>query len=226
MTTEESRKRFTFAPKTATTERPLEWILENNRQRRNIRFALMAGIAFIAAIIMSFMSFTSDSEVKVQITSNPTSIKESATLKLSGLTYKGVTSDGNDFIVLAETAWETPEKPNLVELVSPRARVDSDADNPITLRANNGYFDRINERINFNGRVVIVRPDIGYTLRTEAAIAHLNSGIMTSDQRVRGFSPQGQVQSEGMIIGKNGQDVLFTGKSILTLRQPTVPTEN
>ena len=65
--------------------------------------------------------------------------------------------------------------------------------------------------------MVIVRPDIGYTLMTDAAIAYLNSGKMVSDQEVRGFSPRARVRADGMIISENGDNVLFTGNSTLRI---------
>ena len=66
---------------------------------------------------------------------------------------------------------------------------------------------------------MIVRPDIGYTILTEQAVADLGTGTMTSDTNVRGFSPQAQVTAGGMIIRENGKDVIFKGKSVLTLNQ-------
>ncbi|MCE2517129.1 MAG: LPS export ABC transporter periplasmic protein LptC [Alphaproteobacteria bacterium] len=220
------RKSFTFAPRDASNAQPVERILEGDRQRKALRLSLMAGTGVVAAVVLSFISLTAEEDIKVQVTAEAPKVEASGSLELKGLTYKGITNEGNDFIVLAEVARETPDKPDEVELVSPRARVDTASGNPMTLRSNEGQFNRVAQRVHLNGRVVIVRPDIGYTLMTEAAIADLNSGKMTSDQRVRGFSPRAQVQAEGMVINDNGLDVLFTGKSTLTIRQLTTPQSN
>lgn len=222
----EGRKSFTFAPRDASDSEPVRQILEGDRQRKSLRLSLLIGTGVAAAIVLSFISLSSEEEIKVQISAEAPKVEASGSLELTGLTYKGLTNDGNDFIVLAEVARETPDKPDEVELVSPRARVDTASGNPMTLRSNAGQFNRVAERVHLNGRVVIVRPDIGYTLMTEAAVADLNSGKMTSDQQVRGFSPRARVQSEGMVINDNGLDVLFTGKSTLTIRQLTSPQPN
>jgi len=138
---------------------------------------------------------------------------------LEGVTYKGITRDGNDFVVLASSAAENPDQPDQIKLTSPRARVDTNAGNPMTARSNHGLFFRADDKVDLDGRVVIVRPDLGYTLLTERAVAHLDTGMMTSDVLVRGYAPHGEVQADGMVIKDHGQEVLFTGKSVLTLNQ-------
>ena len=118
---------------------------------------------------------------------------------------------------MAETAIESTDNPEIVTMTSPRARVDTDDGNPMTMRSLNGAFNRNEDRVDLEGRVVIVRPDIGYTLMTDTAIAYLNSGKMVSDQEVRGFSPRARVRADGMVISENGDNVLFTGKSTLRI---------
>ena len=223
---EATRKSFTFAPRGISSAQPVERILEGDRQRKSLRFSLMIGTGVVAAVVLSFISLTAEEEIKVQVAADAPKVEATGSLELKGLTYKGITNDGNDFIVLAEIARETPDKPDEVELISPRARVDTTSGNPMTLRSNEGQFNRLAQRVHLNGRVVIVRPDIGYTLMTEAAIADLNSGKMSSDQLVRGFSPRARVKAQGMVINNNGLDVLFTGKSTLTIRQLTPAQTN
>lgn len=211
-------KQFSFAPRSAENARAATTVVEDQRQRRSVRNLILAGIIATSGIIASGLILTSEEEIKVQVSAEPEEIKQSSTgLELRGLSFKGVTSEGNDFIVLAETAIEDVNNPELVELKSPRARVDTSSGNPMTLRSLDGAFNRSEETVDLKGRVVIVRPDLGYTLMTDAAIAYLDTGRMISDREVRGFSPRARVRSDGIIISEGGEDVLFTGKSTLRI---------
>ena len=214
---ENNGKTYSFAPRSEPISDGTRDLLQSDKQRNYQRYLVLIALLVLAGIGLSFISLTEEEEIKIQVES--TIQEESGALVLEGVTYKGLTSEGNDFIVLAETAAENPDKPDQVSLTSPRARVDTDTGNPMTIRSNNGLFFRNNDRVDLDGRVVIVRPDLGYTLLTEQAVAFLDSGMMTSNVQVRGFSPQGQVTADGMEIKDHGRDVLFKGKSILTLKQ-------
>ena len=215
--TERQGKTYSFAPRPQAISDDTRDLLQSDRQRNYLRYLILIGLLVLAGVGLSFISLTEEEEIKIQVES--TIKEESGALVLEGVTYKGLTSEGNDFIVLAETAAEDPEQPDQIALTSPRARVDTDSGNPMTIRSNNGLFFRNDDRVDLDGRVVIVRPDLGYTLLTEQAVAFLDSGMMTSDVLVRGFSPQGQVTADGIVIKDHGRDVIFTGKSILTLKQ-------
>ncbi len=214
---ENNGKTYSFAPRSEPISDGTRDLLQSDKQRNYQRYLVLIALLVLAGIGLSFISLTEEEEIKIQVES--TIQEESGALVLEGVTYKGLTSEGNDFIVLAETAAENPDKPDQVALTSPRARVDTDTGNPMTIRSNNGLFFRNDDRVDLDGRVVIVRPDLGYTLLTEQAVAFLDSGMMTSNVQVRGFSPQGQVTADGMEIKDHGRDVLFKGKSILTLKQ-------
>lgn len=225
---QQNRKRFAFAPQgNGGSDEPVNRILKNAQRRRNIGFALTISVG-IAVVGLVLISLVSDPSIKLQVSDKQPQtggapqiiqapqIDQAATLKLQGLTYKGITSDGKNFIVLADSAHESQDRPNLVDLESPRAQVDSDVDDPITLKANQGQFDRQNQRIALDGRVVIVRPDIGYTLRTEAVIADLSNGKITSDQRIDGFSSGNRIGSEGVVIDNEGQNDFTAHAELIT----------
>ena len=216
--TQKTQKQFSFAPRTAGNDGSANSVIAGDRQRRSLRNLILIGVLVISGAIASSLILTAEEEIKVQVEAKPQDIKQNTSgLELKGLSFKGITADGNDFIVLAETAIESTTNPEIVKMSSPRARIDTDGGNPMTMRSLTGAFNRNEDRVDFEGRVVIVRPDIGYTLMTDAAIAYLNSGKMTSDQEVRGFSPRARVRADGMVISENGANVLFTGKSTLRI---------
>ncbi len=216
--TNTERKTFSFAPRPASQSASTTNLAVNERQRRTIRNLLIAVVFVLTGTIISALIISSEEDIKVQVTAEPSpEVSPSSELELEGLTFKGITQEGNDFIILADRAVELSGQPELVKLISPRARIDSTSGNPMTVRSLNGSFDRNNDRVDLEGRVVIVRPDIGYTLMTDQAVAYLGTGMMTSDREVRGFSPRGRVRSDGIVISEGGQHILFTGSSTLRL---------
>lgn len=224
-TTAAQKQKFTFAPRERNQDDTRASVTESSRQRRTRQVVLAAVIGAVAMVVVAIVSFNNEEEITVQITADSANINETGTVALEGLSYKGVTGDGKDFIILAETATESMQRPEEVKMVSPRARVDTASGNPITIRSNTGKFMRIANTVNLKGRVVIVRPDLGYTLLTEEAFADLGKGLMKSDSPVRGFSPNGNIRSAGMLIDETSQDVIFTGKSTLVLNQGFRPVE-
>ena len=212
----EPRKTFSFAPRQSDEQGSANTVVQVERKRRSLRNVILFSTAIACGVITTILLTTSEEEIKVQVNAEKPEIAQTlGGLELKGLSYKGITEDGHDFIVIAESAAESPTSPNLVRLNSPRARVDMPSGNPMTLRSLKGAFNRVEERVDLNGRVVIVRPDLGYTLMTETAIAYLDSGKMTSDTSVRGYSPRASVRSDGIVISERGGNVLFTGKSRL-----------
>jgi LPS export ABC transporter protein LptC len=215
---QEDKKAFSFAPRSQSLSEPAREILKADRQRRLQRYLILMAAMVIVGLGLSFISLNQEEDIKIQVDAKITP-QEKGELILEGVTYKGITRDGNDFVVLASSAAENPDQPDQIKLTSPRARVDTNAGNPMTARSNHGLFFRADDKVDLDGRVVIVRPDLGYTLLTERAVAHLDTGMMTSDVLVRGYAPHGEVQADGMVIKDHGQEVLFTGKSVLTLNQ-------
>ena len=213
-----SRKAYSFAPRPSEQQTSLNNIVARDKQRRNIRNGIFISIIALAGIIISLLLISPQEDIKLQVNAdNQQQQNIGYNIALEDLVFKGITQNGNNFIVFAETAIEKPEQPQIVHLTQPRTRVDTESGNPITLRSLNGSFDQNTERVQLNGRVVIVRPDLGYTLMTEAATAHLDTGYLTSEHDIQGFSPQGQIKAQGIIISENARNITFKGKATLHL---------
>ena len=210
--------RFSFAPRQMTDETIATSIASGSSRRRTqiILLAISTGLIFL--LMMGLIGFD-ESNLELQVSVEKADIDQAGNVNLEGLSYRGVTKDGNDFVLLSETASENTDTPDRVLMTSPRARVDTETGNPITIRANEGDFSRNKNTVNLKGRVVIVRPDLGYTLLTDEAFANLDTGVMISEVPVRGFSPTTRINSDGMVIAEEARDILFTGKSRIILNQ-------
>lgn len=215
---ERRKKPFSFAPRTRDTS-SAKSMVEASRRHRAIRAGLIIGVGVVVVAVGGLLGLGGQTDIKVQLKAETETTPETRNVELKGVSYKGVTSGGNEFIVLADTAIENPDKPNQIDMSSPRARVDTTNGRPITIRSNEGEFYRDENRVNLTGRVVIVRPDLGYTLLTEEADADLKTGRIISQREVRGYGPKANIRSNGMIIEEKGNDLTFIGHAILVLNQ-------
>lgn len=221
--TKRPRQRFAFSPRVAENSDTADSVSRDSRLRRNRQIILAVLIAAILAVSARLVNFESGDETTVQISAREASVDQGGTVSLEGLSYRGVTNTGKNFIVLADLASESTEQPDLVTMVSPRARVETAEGDPITIRSNTGELMRKTNTVNLTGKVVIFRPDIGYTLMTEEASANLGSGKLVSEVPIQGFSPDGSIQSSGMVIGGDDESIRFTGKSRLVINRATRP---
>lgn len=209
---------FSFAPRQMSEESIATSIASDTNRRRAQILLLTISFGFIFLVGFGLLSLE-ESNLEIQVSAEKAAIEETGDVKMEGLSYRGITKDGNDFVLIADTAAENTQSPDLVLMTGPRARVDTNTGNPITIRANEGDFSRTKNTVNLKGRVVIVRPDLGYTLLTDQAFTNLDTGVMISEVPVRGFSPNARVNSDGMVIAEEARDVTFTGKAKIILNQ-------
>ncbi|MCG8620988.1 MAG: LPS export ABC transporter periplasmic protein LptC [Proteobacteria bacterium] len=204
------RKKPSFSPRQVATLSPRQ---ETGADRHLIRYALL-GFGFIGiALVISLLIGGGGGAVSIKLTDvASTQDTTDAAATLEGVSYKGLTQNGENFAIFADQAIESFANRNLVTLIAPRASVDQDR-NPITIRSNRAEYNRAHNDIHLSGQVVITRPDLGYTLHTDAAIAKLDSGEITSHVPVQAFTPNSAITAQGMTIHDKGNRIIFTGKS-------------
>ncbi len=218
---EKPKARLSFAPSNHTRRQPTQSIVKKDQQRRRWQLAATVICGMIIAGVV-YLTSTDNRDVTVQTTSNtPNAPQDEAAsgLQFEGLTYKGTTKDGHDFTLQAKAASETTNDPGHVILTAPKARIDTESGDVMTIHAAHGELFRSKNLFEMSGNVVIIRPDIGYTLLMESATAHLNNGTLTSNSIVKGESQQSKIQSGGIEINDQGRMILFKGKTQLILNQ-------
>ena len=211
-----STKKPSFSPRPIT---PLNRHQESGDDRRFIRYGLL-GFAFAAiAVVASLLVGGGRSAVSIKLTDPETSqIRSAAAITLEGVSYRGLTQSGDNFAIFADQAIESLANRNLVTLVAPRARLDLGRNRqPVTIRSHRAEYNRARNDIHLTGDVVIDRPDLGYTLHTDSAIAKLDSGDITSDQPVHAHTPSSVITAQGMAIHDKGNRIIFTGRSLAIL---------
>ncbi len=217
-TTEQPKGRLSFAPSNHTPRQPTESIVKKDQQRRRWQLIATAICGIIIASVV-YLTSTDNRDVTVKTTADTPKNEAPSSLQFQGLTYKGTTKDGHHFTLLAKAASETTHNPGHVILTAPKAKIDTESGDIMTISAAHGELFRDKNLFEMNGNVIINRPDIGYTLSMESATAHLNNGALTSNATVKGHSQQSTIKSSGIEINDQGRIILFKGKTQLTLKQ-------
>ena len=213
-----------FAPRMAPEQRPgsesdtayqvATW--SGQRWRYILILTGFIGLAGVSSLLIWEQSDT----VNIQVTvTNPELPTNSQSFRLEGATYKGNTADGDAYVLFADVATEDADQQGLIEMLAPRAKLDQPDQQSLTIRSNEGVYYADDEELQLTGRVVIVQPDTGYTLYTEAARAWLDAGIVESTDDVHGYGPDSMITSKGMVISKPDNNVIFTGKSALVIEE-------
>lgn len=213
-----------FAPRVAREQRPASdsdtayqvatW--SGQRWRYALILTGLIGLAGVGSLLI----WEQNDTVNIQVTAtNPALPANSQSFRLEGATYKGNTADGDAYVLFADVATEDADRQGVIEMVAPRAKLDQPDQQSLTIRSNEGVYYANDEELQLTGRVVIVQPDTGYTLYTDAARALLNEGIVKSTDDVHGYGPDSMITAKGMIISKPDNNVIFTGKSALVIEE-------
>ena len=213
-----------FAPRMAPEQRPgsesdtayqvATW--SGQRWRYILILTGFIGLAGVSSLLIWEQSDT----VNIQVTvTNPELPTNSQSFRLEGATYKGNTADGDAYVLFADVATEDADQQGLIEMLAPRAKLDQPDQQSLTIRSNEGVYYADDEELQLTGRVVIVQPDTGYTLYTEAARAWLDAGIVESTDDVHGYGPDSMITSKGMVISRPDNNVIITGKSALVIEE-------
>ena len=213
-----------FAPRVAPEQRSASEsdiaqqvaIWSGQRWRYILILTGFIGLAGVSSLLIWEQSDT----VNIQVTAtNPALPANSQSFRLEGATYKGNTDDGDAYVLSADVATEDAEQQGVIEMLAPRAKLDQPDQQSLTIRSNEGVYYADDEELQLTGRVVIVQPDTGYTLYTDAARAWLDDGIVESTDDVHGYGPDSMVNAKGMIISRPDNNVIFTGKSALVIEE-------
>jgi LPS export ABC transporter protein LptC len=213
-----------FAPRVAPEQRSASEsdtaqqvaIWSGQRWRYILILTGFIGLAGVSSLLIWEQSDT----VNIQVTAtNPALPANSQSFRLEGVTYKGNTDDGDAYVLFADVATEDAEQQGVIEMLAPRAKLDQPDQQSLTIRSNEGVYYADDEELQLTGRVVIVQPDTGYTLYTDAARAWLDDGIVESTDDVHGYGPDSMVTAKGMIISRPDNNVIFTGKSALVIEE-------
>lgn len=147
------------------------------------------------------------------------------TLGATRATLAGVTSDGHEVMLVAETARPSPENPNLIlaRQVSARLRLGSAA--TVDIEAREGAVNQHDSSADLSGDVRITT-STGYALTTDRLIARFDALYAESPGPVAGAAPAGDLTAGRMIL-RNRPDTeephLVFSNGVKLVYQPRQP---
>jgi len=130
--------------------------------------------------------------------------------------FSGRDNRNRSFTVTAEKAQQNDSESTVIHLVRPKADVDMTDGRQVAIRAESGIYVRTDQMLNLAGDVT-VSDNRGFEFHTTSASVDLGQHTATGDAPVTGRGPSGDITSEGFRVLDDGDRVLFTGKTNLTV---------
>lgn len=200
-----------FAPRPSAERTPSRpW------SRQYTRYALL-GIALLmsAGIITPLMQRPELNNLRTAPQNPADTNSPLPHINIKGVIYKGQTDDGGDFALEANAVTQSSEASHIIALTAPRTKIEHPNRHPLIIHSNKGLYNQTAKQVDLAGRVVITQPAIGHVLYTESATALLEEGTIESLTNVRAEAPDTLITANGMRILKQGQHIIFMGKSRL-----------
>lgn len=122
----------------------------------------------------------------------------------------GFKRDGGSYEMTATEALQDLKAPNMVEMKTMEARIQSGAEGWSRLTGDRGYYDSKAERLDLKGNVRI-RTDSGIEAVLTDAQVDFRPGTVATDNRSEVTTRQGNVESEKLRVLDGGKRLVFEG---------------
>lgn len=194
---------------------------------RWLRKAIPVGIALIlgATILVAWLD-PLKVLVKLPIDAGKLVISGSK-ITMQAPKLSGYTKDRRWYELGARAAAQDVTKPDLIELLDVRAKVDTGDNSTITMSARDGLFDRKASKLTLNHDIVL-KSSAGYEMHLQEAIVDTGSGEVVSNKPVAVFAQDATVNADSLEVSKSGEVVRFVGNVVMNLNKvaPTEPAVN
>ena len=154
-------------------------------------------------------------DIRLEITDVSTS--SDGNVALTGARYRGHTESGKRFEVIATAAIERSDSPGDIDLSEPIATIFSDDGSTLNITSQTGAYSQTGSGVALHGNVIVTDSARGMTMETEMLDANLSSGDLHTNTDVRLTSDTALVLAEGMQVFDEGDLIVFSGKSKMTL---------
>ena len=128
----------------------------------------------------------------------------------------GYTRDNRWYELNAKAAAQDVTKPDIIELVEVRAKIETADKSTITLSAQAGTYSRKTSILNLN-RNVILRSSTGFEVHLEEAIVDTGSGEVVSNKPVEVLTQDATLNADRFEVEKSGDIVRFIGSVVMNL---------
>ena len=128
----------------------------------------------------------------------------------------GYTRDNRWYEMNATAAAQDVTKPDIIELVEVRAKIETADKSTMFLSAQAGTYSRKTSILNLN-RNVILRSSTGFEVHLEEAIVDTGSGEVVSNKPVEVFTQDSTLNADRLEVEKSGDIVRFIGSVVMNL---------
>jgi lipopolysaccharide export system protein LptC len=128
----------------------------------------------------------------------------------------GYTRDNRWYEMNATAAAQDVTKPDIIELVEVRAKIETADKSTIFLSAQAGTYSRKTSILNLN-RNVILKSSSGFEVHLDEAIVDTGSGEVVSNKPVEVLTQDSTLNADRLEVEKSGDIVRFIGSVVMNL---------
>ncbi len=142
----------------------------------------------------------------------------------------GYTRDRRWYELNAKAAAQDITKPDMVELLEVRAKIEAGDKSTIDMSAATGLFNRKLGVLTLN-RNILIKSSSGYEMHLQEATVNTGSGEVVSNKPVSVFTQDATLNADRLEIEKSGEVVRFIGSVVMNLnplgegKKPTAETQ-
>jgi lipopolysaccharide export system protein LptC len=142
--------------------------------------------------------------------------EEIDSVSMTNARFSGRDNRNRSFTVTADEARQRSSDSTVIHLKHPKADLDLTGGRLVAIHADSGIFVRSDQLLNLAGEVTL-SDNRGFEFHTDSASIDLGRNTASGDAPVAGRGPSGDITSEGFRVLDDGDRVIFTGKTSLTV---------
>lgn len=142
--------------------------------------------------------------------------EEIDSVSMTNARFSGRDSRNRNFTVTAEEARQKTTDSTVIHLKKPKADLDLTNGRLVAVHAESGIYVRSDQLLNLAGDVTL-SDNRGFEFHTDAASIDFGRNIASGDAPVTGRGPSGDITSQGFRVLDDGDRVIFTGRTSLSL---------
>ncbi len=138
-------------------------------------------------------------------------------VEMTNPVYQAYDEHKNPYNIIANKAKRDSVRPDLLILEKPQAKLTTSDNKGFSLAAESGDYQQEEGALTLSGEVWLYEEE-GYELASKELSVDLETGIASTSEPVEGRSPHGNISSQGLMIDKNQNKVIFEGKTKIILQ--------
>jgi lipopolysaccharide export system protein LptC len=207
-------------PRGVLTLRPIsEWLrnLPGNRYSRRVALMRMGLPAIGIFLLLLVAIWPRVAPLFDRLRFAAIDLKEARELRMMNPRYAGTDRSGNPFIITAAIGRQVPGRDDVMALDQPRADLKNHGGANIVVTANSGVYQSNTQFIDLFGDVTLTHENGTQIVTASARLDAANNAAEGHDP-IEGHGPSGTIKAQGFQIIDQGEIVIFTGASDLSLR--------